>query len=214
MHSAQSRERDDVPLVPKLGTDGGRPGGPARDLDPLFDHRGGTRPMESPMRPGRPPRWMNNRATRSGPSIGRRMFRVLAQSAIAVVIAFGAAVVWQSYGDKTKAAVRIFAPSLGGLLPDATPAMAAATSRELVQQLTPIARDVAAVRLSVEQLAAKQEQMEQGIATLQQDLKQKATSPAPSRAAPAQPKSPQPAAQSFSAPPPPPPPPFAGPTLR
>lgn len=214
MHSAQSRERDDVSLVPKPGADGGWPGGPVRDLDAISDHRSGTRPMEPPMGSGRPPRWMNNRATRSRRSIGRRMFRALARFSIAILIGAGAALGWQSYGDKTKEAVKILAPSLGWLLPDATPATAAATSRELVQQLSPIARDLAAMRRSVEQLAAKQEQMDQGITTLQQDLKQKVTSPPSPRAVPAQPKSPQPSAQSFSAPSSPPPPPFAGPTLR
>ena len=208
-------EHDDVPLVPRSAAEGGRSGGAARDLDDRFDHRGGTRPMDSPIRSGRPPRFKNNQAARSRPSIGRRMFRALARISIAVLIGVGATFVWESHGDKAKATVRILAPSLGWLLPDSTPAAGAATSRELVQQLAPIARDLAAVRRSVEQLAVKQEQMDQNIVTLQaieQEIRQKVmSSPPPSRAAPAQPKPPQPAAQSFSAPPPPPP---AGPPLR
>jgi hypothetical protein len=171
--------------------------------------------MDSPVRSGRPPRFRNNPVARSRPSIGRRMLRALARISIAVLIAFGATVVWESHGDMAKLTVRAFAPSLGGLLPGpTTPAPGATMSRELVQQLTPIARDLAAVRRSVEQLAAKQEQMDQNIATLQaieQEIRQKVmSSPPPSRAAPAQPKPPQPAAQSFSAPPPPP----AGPPVR
>jgi hypothetical protein len=161
MHSVQSRERDDAPLVPKLGADGGRLGAPARDLDPMFDHRGGTRPVEPPMRSGRPPRWMT---TRSKPSIGKRMFRAVAKFSIAILIAFGATLGWQSYGEKAKEAAKILAPALGLLLPDATPPTAGATSRDLAQQLTGIGRDVAAVRRNVEQLAAKQEQMDQGLA--------------------------------------------------
>jgi hypothetical protein len=211
MYSAQSRERDDVPLVPRSAAEGGWSGGPARDLDDTFDHRGGARPMDSPIRSGRPPRFKNNQAARSRPSIGRRMFRALTRISIAVLIGVGATFVWESHGDRAKAIVRAFAPSLVWLLPDptTTPAASAATSRELVQQLTPIARDLAAVRRSVEQLAVKQEQMDQNIVTLQaieQDIRQKVmSSPPPSRVAPAQPKSPPPAAQSSSAPPSPPP---------
>jgi hypothetical protein len=93
-----------------------------------------------------------------------------------------------------------------------TPA-AAVTSPELVRQLEPMTRDLAVVRRSLEQLAAKQEQMAQSIATLQaveQDIRQKMSSPPPSRAVPKPPrKPPQPAAQSSavlssSVPPPPP----------
>ena len=198
-------ERDDVPLVPRSAADGGWPGG---DLDPMFDRRGGKRPMDSPMRSGRPPRVKNNRVARSGPSIGRRIFGPLARISVAILIGVVATSVWRSNGDKAKEIVRILAPSLGWLLPDATTTAGAAPSRELVQQLAPIARDLAAVRRGVEQLAAKQEQIDQNIVTLQaidQEIRQKVmSSPPPSRAAPAQPKSPPPSAQSFSATPPPP----------
>ena len=86
------------------------------------------------------------------------------------------------------------------------------TAGELVQQLEPISRDLTVVRCSLEQLAAKQEQMVQNIATLQaaeQDIKQKMSSPPPSRPAP--PRKPPEAAtqssavQSSSVPSPPPP---------
>ncbi len=174
--------------------------------------------MDSPIRSGRPPRFKNNQVARGRPSVGRRMFRALAQISIAVLIGAGATLVWESHGDKVKVTVRLLAPSLGWLLPDSTttPSAGATISRELVQQLAPIARDLAAVRRSVEQVAAKQEQMDQNIVTLQaieQDIRQKVmSSPPPARAAPAQPKSPQPAAQS--SPPPPSPPPPAGPPVR
>jgi hypothetical protein len=220
MYSSQSRGHDDVPFVPRPGAEGGSPGGLARDLDARFDHRGVTRPVEPPMRSNRPPKFMNNQVAISRPSTGRRMFRALARFSIAILIGVGATLGWQSHGDKAKEAVSMFAPSLGRLLPDSTstaPAAVLATSGELVQQLAPIARDLAAVQRSVDQLVAKQEQMDQSIATLrtiEQDLRQKVAPPTPSRAATAQPKPPQPAAQSFSAPPSPPPPPFAGPTLR
>jgi hypothetical protein len=196
-------ERDDVPLVPS-------------DLDGMFDRRGGTRPMDPPIRSVRPPGFKNNRVARSRPSIGssrpsigRRMFLPLARISIAILIGVVATAAWRSHGDKAKAIVGILAPSLGSLLPDSTTTGGAATSRELVQQLAPIARDLAAVRRGVEQVAAKQEQMDQNIVTLQaieQEIRQKVmSSPPPARAAPAQPKPPPPAAQSFTATPPPPP---------
>jgi hypothetical protein len=173
-----------------------------------------------------------------GPSIGRRMFRALTRFFIAVLIGVGATLAWQSRGDDAKQIVRTWVPSLAWLLPvssttspsdgpvstqnaalsqsapltqSAAPASVVAVG-ELVQQIEPITRDLAIVRRSLEQIAAKQEQMAQNIATLQaaeQDIRQKLSSPPPSR--PASPRKPpeaatQPSAvQSSSVPPPPPP---------
>jgi hypothetical protein len=127
------------------------------------------------------------------PSIGRRMFRALVRFFIAVLIGVGATLAWQSYGDEARKSVRTWAPSLVWLLPVSTP--------KSMQQLEPITRDLAAVRSSLEQLAVKQEQMAQNIATLQavveQDIGQKMSSPLPSQAVPLPPRKPQqPAAQS------------------
>ena len=66
------------------------------------------------------------------------------------------------------------------LVTQTAPAPAAAATSELVQQVNAIARDLAVVRHSVEQLAAKQEQMAHTVATLQavdQDVSQKMSSP-------------------------------------
>jgi hypothetical protein len=202
-------EREDIPLVPRSAAEGVWPGGSARDLDPMFDRRGGKPPMDSPIRSGRSPRVRNNRIASDRPSIGRRVFGPLARIAVAILIGVVATTIWQSNGDKAKEVVKILAPSLGWLLPDSTTtATGEAKSRELGQQLVTIARDLAAVRRSVEQVAAKQEQMDQNIVTMQaieQEIRQKVmSSPPPSRAAPAQAKSPPPSAQSFSATPPPP----------
>jgi hypothetical protein len=127
------------------------------------------------------------------PSIGRRMFRALVRFFIAVLIGVGATLAWQSYGDEARKSVRTWAPSLVWLLPVSTP--------KSMQQLEPITRDLAAVRSSLEQLAVKQEQMAQNIATLQavveQDIRQRMSSPLPSQAVPLPPRKPQqPAAQS------------------
>jgi hypothetical protein len=74
-------------------------------------------------------------------------------------------------------------------------------SFESVQHLEPITRDLVAVRSSLEQLAVRQELMAQNIATLQpvveQDIRQKMSSPLPSQAVPLPPrKAQQPAAES------------------
>ena len=172
-------------------------------------------------------------------SIGRRMFRALVRFFIAVLIGVGATLAWQSYGEEAKEMVRTWIPSVAWLLPvsttnsspdglmlaqEAAPPQsasvtqtsaptAAATSPELVQ-LEPMARDLAVMRRSLEQLAAKQEQMAQNIATVQaidQDIRQKMSSRPPSPAVPVPPrKPPRPnaqssAVQSSSVPAPPPP---------
>jgi TolA-binding protein len=160
--------------------------------------------------------------------IGRRIVRTLTRLFIAILIGVGATLAWRSYGDEAREMVRTWTPSLAWLLPvSATKSpsddqgSAAATSAELVQQLKPLTLDLAIVRQSLEQLAAKieqlglrQEQIVQDIATLQaveQDIAQKASSSPQARAA--SPRKPlQPTAQSSSSVPPQPPP--SGPPLR
>jgi hypothetical protein len=198
-------ERDVTPLVPNIE--------PSLRLHP------------------RPSSFDSDQLASDGPSIGRRLFRALTRFFIAVLIGVGATLAWQSHGDEAKQIVRTWVPSLGWLLPpdgpvssqnaalpqsppvtqSTTPA-SGITAGELVQQLEPITRDLAVVRRSLEQLAAKQEQMAQNIATLQaaeQDIRQKMSSPPPSRPAPPR-KPPEsaaqsPAVQSSSVPSPPPP---------
>jgi TolA-binding protein len=186
----------------------------------------------------RPSSFNSDQLASDGPSIGRRLFRALTRFFIAVLIGVGATLAWQSHGDDAKRIVRTWAPSLAWLLPvstttsppdgpvpaqnaalpqsapltqSAAPASAVAVG-ELVQQIEPITRDLTIVRRSLEQIAAKQEQMAQNIATLQaaeQDIRQKMSSPPPTR--PASPRKPPEAAtqssavQSSSVPPPPPP---------
>ena len=157
------------------------------------------------------------------PSIVRRVLRSLARFSIAVLIGVGATLAWQSYGDTAREMLSTQVPSLSWLsvstttpTPDAegsaqkpavsqsapiaqtAPPAAAATTSEFTQ-LEPIAHDLAAMRRSLEQLAAKQEQMAQNIATLQavveQDIKQKMSSPLPSQAVPLPPRKHLPAAR-------------------
>jgi hypothetical protein len=173
------------------------------------------------------------------PSIVRRMFRALARFSIAVLIGVCATLGWQSYGNEAREMLSTQVPSLlwlsvstttstsGGLgpaqdvtLPQSAPvsqrsAPAAATTSAELAQLEPMARDLAAMRRSLEQLAARQEQMAQTIATLQpveQDIKQKMSSPPLSQAVPLPPRRPpRPSGPSSSvqSPPAPTPPPVS-----
>jgi len=171
-------------------------------IDPPHHYRFGDGPLAS----GRP-------------SIGRRIFRSLIRFSIAVLIGVGATLGWQSDAAKEMLVAR--APTLAWVLSVSTTKspVVAATSTDQMQQLAPLASNLDVVRRSVEQLAAKQEQMAQNIAALkavEEDIRQKisSTPPAPAPAQQAasipQPKPPQPkaqssAVQSSSVPRPPPP---------
>src|SRR6266487_4536027 len=195
----------------------------ARDPDARSDLRSGRRPLKAPIDPPHPHRFGEGQLASDRPSIGRRMLRSLTRFSIAALIGVGATLGWQSYGDAAKEMVIARAPTLAWLLSISTtkPPVVATTSPGPVQQLEPLAFNLDIVRRSVEQLAAKQEQMAQNIAALQavEDIRQKVSStppsPAPQAASIPQPNPPQPRAQpsavrSSSAPRPPPP---AGPQL-
>jgi hypothetical protein len=96
------------------------------------------------------------------------MLRRLTRFSIAALIGVGATLGWQSYGDAAKEMVIARAPTLAWLAISTTkPPVVATTSPGPVQQLEPLAFNLDIVRRGVEQLAAKQEQMTQNIATLQ-----------------------------------------------
>jgi hypothetical protein len=166
------------------------------------------------------------------PSIVRRMFRTLARFFIAVLIGVCATLAWQSHGDQAKEVVSTWVPALRWLfpvsttispsdglgsaqdvalpVPQRTTPAAAVTPPELAQ-LDPMARDLAAMRRSLDQLAAKQEEMAQNVARLEaaeQDIRKKMSSSPLSQAVPIPPRKPQrptaPAVQSSPASTPPP----------
>jgi type VI protein secretion system component VasF len=139
------------------------------------------------------------------PSIGRRMFR-FSRFSLAVLIGVGATLGWQSYGDAARKIIAEQVPTLAWLLAvsEMKSPVVAATSPELVQQLMPLTFSLEVMRRSVDQLAANEEQMAQNIAALQavdEDVRQKVSSPPPSptqQAAPVeQAKPPQPKAQAL-----------------
>ena len=195
----------------------------ARDLDAISDQRIDERPVKPSTHSPRSSSKVDQVAS-DRPPLGRRIFRTLTRFFIAVLIGVGGTLAWQSNGDAAREMVVARAPMLAWLLSVSTtksPAVAA-TSPDLVQQLEPLASNLDVVRRSVEQLAARQDQMAQNIATLravEEDIRQKmsSTPPFPSQQAASiqQPKPPQPRAQpsavpSSSVPRPPPP---AGPLV-
>jgi outer membrane murein-binding lipoprotein Lpp len=137
----------------------------------------------------------NRPLSASRPSRVRRMFRTITRFLVAVLIGIGLTLAWQSYGEQAKQIARTFVPSLAWVLPDAVVKSTneADVLPEVAQQIKLVALDVAIVRRSIGelatnqvQLAAKQDQMTQDIAALQeleQDARQKAASPAAPRPA-------------------------------
>ena len=143
-------------------------GGPVRDLEARFDPRIG-RAMNPPGRSPRRSGLKDDAIASDRPSIGRRILRAPTRFFIAVLIGIGATLAWQSHGDAVRDMVVARAPALGRLLSVSTtksPAMSVPAPNP-VQQLEPLALNLEVVRRSVEQLAAKQDQMAQDIATLQ-----------------------------------------------
>jgi hypothetical protein len=151
-----------IPLVDKEWD------GPAHNLDARFDPRIG-RPVKQSVRSPRPSGLKDDHVASDRPSIGRRVLRTLTGFLVAVLIGIGATIAWQSHGDAARNIVVARAPWLGWLLSVSTTKSpsTAATAPDPVQQLEPLASNLNVVRRSVEQLAAKQEQMAQNIATLQ-----------------------------------------------
>jgi len=176
-------------------------GGLERDLDVRSDQRTGRRRTKPSTDSSYHYRFGEGQPASGGrPSIGRRMFRTLVRFSLTVLIGVGATLGWQSYGDEAREMLIAQAPVLGLLLPVSTPRspVVAGTSTDTTRQLAPLASSLDAVRRSVEQLAARQEQMAQNIAALRavdEDARHKTSSapPAPAQqaASPLQPKPPQ-----------------------
>jgi hypothetical protein len=127
---------------------------------------------------------------RSGkPAMGKRIARGVALSLFAVLVGVGGTLASQSYRDEI---VRLF-PPFGWFTPDATiTAPVPATISDLQEQLKPLAVDLGLVRRSIEQLtfnldqlARKQDQLAQDMATLEaaeQESSQKISAPPPAPA--------------------------------
>ena len=195
---------------------------------PNYQYEGDVPPLAPNVEPPlhAPPRFSgfnDGHLASDRPSFKGRIFRGLTRVLVPVLIGIAATLAWQSYGNEAKEMLRALAPSLGSPLPVSTKsasdsvvsgqnalvpqpapvaqtgeATAALTPQELAQQLEPVVRDLAVVRQSLDQFAAKQDQIVQNIVKLQaaeQDIRQKMASlPMPRATTPRKP--PQPAAQS------------------
>jgi hypothetical protein len=111
------------------------------------------------------------------PSLANRASRALARFLITLSIGIAGTLAWQSYGDAAREMIASASPRLGWLAPQAAPV--ARTAPDVIaptapaapspdqQQLNAMSLDLGAVRQSVDQLAAGQEQMTRDITQLQ-----------------------------------------------
>lgn len=168
------------------------------------------------------------------PSLGRRAFRALFRFLIAVGIGVGGTLAWQVHGDAARQMIATAYPErLGWIAPPATaPAPQSARAAESPpaaqanaappapsvdeEHLKALAADLAAMRQSVEQLAAQvaagQRQASDEIAKLgdeigklqtsEQDILNRIPTPPPPRPAAAPARRPAPPPPTFAAPPP------------
>jgi len=130
------------------------------------------------------------------PSLGKRASRAFARFLIIFCFGVVATFVWQSYGDAAREMIANSSPQLRWLAPQ----IAAQTASDMVaptvtappspdvQQLKAMSLGLAALRQSVEQLAAAHQQMTDEIAKLQateQEILEKVSAPPRPTAAPA-----------------------------
>ena len=126
-------------------------------------------------------------------SLDKRASRGFARFLIIFCIGVAATLVWQSYGDVAREMIANSSPQLRWLAPqtvaqtaaDMVTPIAPATPSPDVQQLKGMSLGLAAVRQSVEQLAAAQQQMTDEIAKLQateQEILDKVSGPRPAAA--------------------------------
>jgi len=84
----------------------------------------------------------------------KRALLALARLLVASCIGVAAALAWQSYSDAARAMIAGFAPQLEWLAPPAAPVAEATSASVSPDQLVAISRGLAAVRQSVDRLAA------------------------------------------------------------
>src|SRR6266571_9427135 len=140
----------------------------------------------------RPADLKNDRSPSKRPSLGKRASRALSRFLIMFCMGIATTLAWQSYGDAAREMIASSSPQLGWLAPQAAPvaqtapnmiapAAPAAPSPDR-QQLNAMSLSLAALRQSVDQLAAGQEQMTRDITKLraaEQDILDKITAPPP-----------------------------------
>jgi hypothetical protein len=135
----------------------------ARDKTAQPDPRFGRRTINPAIRPAHPAK--DNRAVIDRPSVGRSLRRAVYRFILAVLVGVSGTLGWQSYGEQV---LGEYAPTLAWMfsIPAAKLRGAAATLSDTTQA-TPLPSNMDALRRSLEQLSAKQDQMAQDIAKLQ-----------------------------------------------
>ncbi len=138
----------------------------------------------------------NDRFPSKRPAPGKRASRALSRFLIMFCMGIATTLAWQSYGDAAREMIASSSPQLGWLAPQAAPV--AQTAPNMIapaaptapspdrQQLNAMSLSLAALRQSVDQLAAGQEQMTRDITKLravEQDILDKITAPPPRPAA-------------------------------
>lgn len=154
-------------------------GEPGRYLDARFDPRVEP-PLPSFLRSPRASGINDDHIGADAPSTRWRILRTLSWFVVPVLVGIGAGLAWQLHNAAARDMIVGQVQSLGGLLSTTKPPAVAATAPEPMQQLEPPASNFDVIRRSVEQLAAKQEQMAQNIALLQavaDDIREKMSTP-------------------------------------
>jgi len=156
---------------------------PGRYPDAGFDPRVEP-PLPPFLRSPRPSDLNDDPVGADRPSPGWRILRTLSWFVVPVLVGIGAGLALQSHSAAARDTIVGQVQSLGWLLsstkPPAMAATAAATAPEPMQQVEPPASNIDVIRRSVEQLAARQEQMAQNIALLQavaDDIREKMSTP-------------------------------------
>ena len=114
------------------------------------------------------------------PSPDWRILRTLSWFVVPVLVGIGAGLALQSHSAAARDMIVSQVQSLGWLLSTTKPPAMAASASEPMQQVEPPASNFDVIRHSVEQLAARQEQMAQNIALLQavaDDIREKMSTP-------------------------------------
>jgi len=147
---------------------------PVRDPEARLDPRFGRRPIKPSVHAAYAAR--DDRATIDRPAVRRSLRRAMYRFILAVLVGVSGTLGWQSYGEQMLAT---YAPTVAWAFSISTAklqAAGAAVTASNSTQAAPLATNLDAVRRSLEQLSAKQDQIAQDIAALQaleDDIRQK-----------------------------------------
>jgi hypothetical protein len=147
---------------------------PARDAEARLDPRFGRRPIKPSVHAAYAAR--EDRAAIDRPAVGRSLRRAMYRFILAVLVGVSGTLGWQSYGEQMLAT---YAPTVAwafSISATKLQAAGAAVTASDSTQAAPLTSNLEAVRRSLEQLSAKQDQMAQDIAALQaleDDIRQK-----------------------------------------